>query len=132
MVSAWGGPDIPLPTNIHGGIEPPSSPTNIPPQPVLPGFDQFVITRFSPLSWSIPVTPGFKIHDPVSRQLVADIAQMQQEILKKTGTVYLVALEQELRAMGAGDGDVAIYVEKLRGNGKGFKDFLVNFLGRGR
>lgn len=124
MVSVWGGPDVPLPGNVANGTPPPSS------QPVLPGFDAFIITRFSPLSWAIPATPGFKVQDPVSRQLVTDIAQLQQEILRKTGSQYLAALEAELRGMGAGDGDVSVYVEKLRGDGKGFKDFLVGFLGR--
>jgi exportin-T len=113
------------------GVETPSSPVNISPQPVLPGFDQFVINRFSPLSWAIPSTPGFKVQDPTSRQLVADIAQMQQEILKKTGSSYIAALEQELRTMGANDQDVALYLEKLRSDTKSFKDFMVGFLGRG-
>jgi exportin-T len=131
MVSVWGGPDIPSPPTSNG-IEPPSSPTNEPPQPILPGFDRFVISRFSPLSWAIPATPGFKVQDPVSRQLVTDIAGLQQEIFKKTGPLYLPALEQELLSMGAGDQDVALYVEKLRGDAKGFKDFLAGFLGRGR
>lgn len=130
MVSVWGGPDIPLPLIVNGA-EAPSSPANIPAQPVLPRFDQFVINRFSPLSWAIPATPGFKVQDPISRQLVTDIAQLQQEILKKTGSQYLVALEQELRTMGAGDQDAALYLEELRGDAKGFKDFLVSFLGRG-
>jgi hypothetical protein len=57
---------------------------------------------------------------------------LQQEILKKTGSLYIAALGQELRAMGAGDQDVALYAEKLRGDPKAFKDFLVGFLGRGR
>jgi exportin-T len=130
IVSVWGGPDVPLLPNVNG-VDLPSSPVNIPPQPVLPGFDQFVINRFSPLSWAIPATPGFKVQDPTSRQLVADIAQMQQEILKKTGTAYLVALEQELRTMGASSQDVALYLDKLRGDAKAFKDFMVSFLGRG-
>ena len=130
MVTVWGGPDVPLPPSVNGA-DAPSSPVNIPAQPVLPGFDQFAISRFSPLSWAIPATPGFKVQDPISRQLVQDIAQLQQEILKKTGSAYLMALEQELRTMGAGDQDAALYLQKLRGDGKTFKDFLVSFLGRG-
>jgi len=41
-------------------------------------------------------------------------------------------LESELRGMGAAEQDVVLYLEKLRGDPKGFKDFLVGFLGRGR
>lgn len=131
MVTVWGGPDVPLPPTVNGA-ETTSSPVNIPAQPVLPGFDQFAISRFSPLSWAIPATPGFKVQDPASRALMQDIAQMQQEILKKTGPAYLIALEQELRTMGADDQTASMYVEKLRGDQKVFKDFLVSFLGRGQ
>jgi exportin-T len=71
------------------------------------------------------------VHDPPSRQLVHDIAQLQQEILKKTGSLYIQALGQELRGMGMGDADVELYLVKLGGDAKGFRDFLVGFLGRG-
>jgi exportin-T len=130
MVTVWGGPDIPLPPSTNG-VQAPTSTTLIPAQPALPGFDTFAISRFSPLSWTIPMTPGFRITDPTSRNLVQDIAGLQQEILKKTGAAYLAALEQELRTMGAGDQDAGLYLEKLRGDAKSFKDFLVGFLGRG-
>lgn len=118
MVSTWGGPDLP-----------PNS--SSPPQPVLPGFDQFAITRFAPLAWAIPSSPGFRVRDPNSRKVVNEIAGLQQEILKKTGQLYEESLRNELRGMGAGEGDVTTYVEKLRGDGKAFKEFLVAFLGRG-
>jgi len=131
MTSLWGGPDIPLPPPTIA-TEPPTSPATIPPNPLLPGFDQFAISRFGPLSWAIPATPGFRVQDPSSRGLVADIAGLQQEILKKTGGMYLRALESELRGMGAADADIIVYLEKLQGDAKGFRDFLVGFLGRGR
>jgi exportin-T len=132
MTSTWGGPDIPLPppTINQDPNSPPQSPATIPPSPVFPGFDTFAITRFSPLSWAIPSTPSFRIADPGSRALVYDIAALQQEILKKTGTMYLEALARELSAMGVGEADVGTYLEKVRGSAKGFKDFLVTFLGR--
>lgn len=130
MTSVWGGPDVPL----SGGANtnsPSTSPTTLPPSPLLPGFDQFAITKFSPLSWAIPSTPGFRVHDPSSRALVHDIAALQQEILKKTGSMYIQALGQELRGMGMGEADVELYLTKLGGDSKVFKDFLVSFLGRG-
>jgi len=133
MTSTWGGPDIPLPSSANSIAtnSPPTSPTTIPPAPLLPGFDQFAITKFSPLSWAIPSTPGFRVQDPVSRQLIHDIAGLQQEILKKTGIMYLQALTQELKGMGMGQPDVEVYLVKLGGDGKGFREFLVGFLGRG-
>lgn len=63
--------------------------------------------------------------------MVHDIASLQQEILRKTGNMYVEALGQELRGMGVGDQDVAIYVDKMQGDAKGFREFLVKFLGRG-
>jgi hypothetical protein len=33
--------------------------------------------------------------------------------------------------MGLGDAEVEVYLQKLRGDQDGFKDFLVGFLGRG-
>lgn len=71
------------------------------------------------------------MHDPSSRALVHDIAAMQQEILKKTGSMYIQALGQELRGMGMGEADVELYLTKLGGDAKVFRDFLVSFLGRG-
>lgn len=133
MTSIWGGPDVPL-SGVPNSVvpnSPPTSPTTIPPAPLLPGFDQFAITKFSPLSWAVPSTPGFRVHDPPSRQLVHDIAGLQQEILKKTGSMYIQALGQELRAMGMGEADVELYLVKLGGDGKGFREFLVGFLSRG-
>lgn len=60
-----------------------------------------------------------------------EIASLQQEILKKTGGLYENALREELRGMGAQESDIQGYVEKLKGDSKQFKEFLVAFLGRG-
>lgn len=60
-----------------------------------------------------------------------DIAGMQEAILKKTGVAYLEALARELAGIGVGEGDVEVYLGKLREGGKGFREFLVGFLGRG-
>jgi exportin-T len=122
---------VPIPTNDQTPTSPPTSPTAIPPSPLFPGFDTFAITRFSPLSWAIPSTPGFRIADPGSRALVHDIAGLQQEILRKTGMAYIQALAMELGGMGVGEADIQLYLEKLRGPEKGFRLFLVGFLGRG-
>jgi exportin-T len=98
---------------------------------VIPGFDNFAITHFSPLSWAIPSGDGFKVRDPTSRLFVQEIAVLQQELLKKTGEVYINALRSELGGMGVAGSEVEIYLQRLRGDTKGFKEFLVGFLGRG-
>jgi exportin-T len=115
MTSIWGGPD--------------ATPTTSP-SPLVPGFDTFAITRFSPLSWAIPATQGFRVHDPASRSLVFEMANLQQEILKKTGNIYLEALSTELKSMGVVDGEVKAYLEKLQGDRRHFQEWLTGFLGR--
>jgi exportin-T len=127
MIATWGGPDV-VPVPIPN--PPPNSPTDLPASPSIPGFDTFIISRFSPLSWAIPSSPGFKAKDPNARQLIYEIASMQQEILKKTGQTYVLALSQELQSMGVGELDVAAYATKLRGDTKGFREFLTTFLTR--
>ena len=119
MVSVWGGPDV-SPSDASAR-----------PQPALPGFDSFAVSRFSPLSWAIPASPGFRVRDPAARNVIYEIATMQQEILRKTGNAYVEALRMELRGMGAAEGDIDAYVSKLGGDPKQFKEFLVTFLGRG-
>lgn len=64
--------------------------------------------------------------------LVHEIAVLQQEILKKNGNMYVERLREELGSMGAPAADVDVYVGKLGGDKKGFQEFLVGFLGRGR
>jgi exportin-T len=135
MTATWGGPDI-HPLSSSASSRAPEPPPNSPvaelvPAPVIPGFDVFAVTRFAPLSWAIPATPGFKCSDAYGRMLVQEIAGLQQEILKKCGRMYVERLRVELAAMGAGQTDVSIYVGKLSGDRKGFQEFLVGFLGRG-
>ena len=131
VMSAWGGPDVASLTAANG--PPPNSPTGArgpASAPAIPGFDAFAISRLSPLSWAIPAAAGFNPTDPGSRLLVHEIAGLQQEIYRKTGEVYVEALRRELVAMGLGLADVEVYVQKLRGDPKGFKEFLSKFLGR--
>jgi exportin-T len=130
IMGAWGGPDVAPLTAANG--PPPNSPTGAQqaPAPTIPGFDAFAISRLSPLSWAIPAAAGFNPADPGSRMLVHEIAGLQQEIYRKTGEVYVEALRRELGGMGLGLADVEVYVQKLRGDPKGFKEFLAKFLGR--
>ena len=131
VMRAWGGPDIAPLTAANG--PPPNSPTGArgpAASPAIPGFDAFAISRLSPLSWAIPAAATFNPVDPGGRQLVHEIAALQQEIYRKTGEVYVEALRRELAGMGLGLADVEVYTQKLRGDPKGFKEFLGKFLGR--
>ncbi|KAI9686471.1 MAG: pre-tRNA nuclear export protein [Bogoriella megaspora] len=131
MCLTWGGPTI---SNSY-------TPASNEPQPIiittsaptLPGFDTFMIHRFSPLSWSIPSSPAFNAKDPQARQVVAEIATLQQNILAKTGDQYLTYLRDvELKNMGAGMDVVEQYLSALTGmDVKAFRVFLNTFVGRG-
>ncbi|KAL1647803.1 pre-tRNA nuclear export protein [Diplodia intermedia] len=118
MTAVWGGPDITLGSGNT-------------PNPTLPGFDQFAISRFSPLSWSVPATQGFNSKDPQARQVLGELGAMQIEILKKTGDVYVQSLRQELSNMGIDQQGLEEYLGALTTKGeKGFKQFFQQFVAR--
>ncbi|KAI9817832.1 MAG: pre-tRNA nuclear export protein [Pycnora praestabilis] len=148
MSALWGGPDI-IPQLPFDSQQPPhknssssSSPPPLPslslintapnPTPTLPGFDHFMITRFSPLCWALPTHPSFNPKDPQAKQALSEIAALQRVIYAKTGQAFVSWLrEVELRGMGV-EGEVAEeYLRALGGlDGRGFKAFFQGFVGR--
>ncbi|KZF25065.1 Xpo1-domain-containing protein [Xylona heveae TC161] len=129
MCTVWGGPDLAIPSFPPAD---PSTPTVTSPAPTFPGFDHFMMTKFSPLCWSLPTNPAFDPKDPQGRQVLGEIAQLQRTILSKTGTDFLAYLrEVELRGLGI-EGDPA--EEYLRALStldlKGFKQFFQAFVQR--
>lgn len=118
MVVTWGGPDLAPPQD---GISPTLSS-----QPTLPGFDGFMMERFTPLCWAMPSNPNFNFKDAQAKQALGEAAGLQKTIYTKTGQQYLRWLRDvELRNMGMGDGDIQNYLNAL-GNmdGKGFRQFF--------
>ena len=102
----WGGPDVVSadPAQANGAN----------PSPTLPGFDQFMVARFSPLCWALPATPSFNPKDAQSRLVLQEAATLQKNIYLKTGQAYLTWLrDQELRNMGMGDPMIEEYIGKL-------------------
>lgn len=120
MCATWGGPDITLQAN------------DTTPQPILPGFDHFMITRFSPLCWSLPKSASFNAKDAQARQALAEAAALQKVIFAKCGQEYLTWLrENELRETGMDERMMAEYLDALSGlDVKGFKGFFPQFVGR--
>jgi exportin-T len=129
MVLTWGGPDIS--NSLSSNTSTPPKPTAA--SPTLPGFDDFMRSRFSPLSWALPSSGSFNAKDPQARQVLGEIAQLQQNILAKTGDAYLAWLrEVELKNMGADPEVIEAYLGALVGmDVKGFRGFLGGFVGRG-
>ncbi|KAL4866170.1 hypothetical protein BDV12DRAFT_199490 [Aspergillus spectabilis] len=92
MGSSWGGPDI----------------------GALPGFGQFMITRFSPLCWALPATPTFNSKDAYAKQVLAEAGSLQRTIYSKMGMEYIEYLrDRELPGMGMGGDLVEEYVGTL-------------------
>ena len=109
MVLTWGGPDLyPQQAQLHSSIAAAS------PQPTLPGFDRFMIERFSPLCWAMPSSPDFNSKDAQARQTLGEAAGLQKTIFLKTGQEYLAMLKNsQLRNMGMGDADIEEYLNAL-------------------
>ena len=124
MCDIWGGPTIFTPRSN-------SSET---PSPTLPGFDRFMLSRFSRLSWSILTTPNFRPLDPQKGRVLGETALLQSTILSKTGQEYLGWLrQQELPNLGMQQSHIDEYCHALGSmDVKAFKQFLTQFLGRTR
>lgn len=115
------------PTSSGG---PPQNPT--PNTPPIPGFSEFAVSRFSPLAWSIPATPGFDAKDAQGRLALAEVAALQLELRRRCGAAYTDRLRGELAGMGVDAARVAEYVAVLEGGSeKAFRQFFVGFVGRG-
>jgi len=121
MSVVWGGPDL-VPQTSN-----PSLPTlTSSPQPTLPGFDRFMLTRFSPLCWALPTTPGFNAKDAQAKQVLAEAAGLQRTIYSKTGQEYITWLRDvELAGMGMVGQTVEEYLRALASlDLKGFRQFF--------
>ena len=122
MVFTWGGPDLTSqhPTQTNGAI--PSGSL----QPKLPGFDRFMMERFSPLCWAMPTNPNFDSKDAQGRQVLGEAAGLQKAIYTKTGQDYLTWLRDvELNGMGMESGVVEEYLGALcNADMKGFQRFF--------
>lgn len=105
MVLEWAGPDI----NLD-----PSSNDLTNQKAALPGFNQFMYTRFSPLCWALPSTPNFNAKDAQARQVLAEAGGLQRTIYSKTGSEYIEYLrDQELPSIGMGKELIDEYLNAL-------------------
>jgi exportin-T len=115
MLTTWGGPDIAL------GSTDPAAPT-------LPGFDNFVLSQFAPLPWTLLSAPGFNPNDGQMRSVLQEAALLQWTVLRKTGMVYREQLQGELRNLGASEEGVKAYFGSIAGDAFGFKKFFAGFV----
>lgn len=130
MINVWSGPDKVGP----GANATPTSPVTT--QAPLPGFDNYVVERFSPLAWSIPASPGFNSKDAQARQVLFEAANLQTEIVKKVGEPYVERLKSDLSGNGVAADGVDQYLRTLAGALEGpkkekeWRNFFVQFVDR--
>ena len=115
MTLVWGGPDIATVSN------PPAAPTGSP-SPLIPGFDQFVIQRFHPVCWEVLQDQQFKPADAQTRQVMTEIANLEQTIYMKTGEVFIQNLQSSLFPSLGIDGSE--FLQRLTSDKKGFLNYL--------
>jgi exportin-T len=110
MANAWGGSE----TAKDGAT-------------AIPGFNQFMFTRFSPLSWALPTSAGFNSKDGQARQVLQEAGGLQQTIFLKAGTEYIDYLRsQELPGMGMTPDLIGEYLNALtQSDNKGFRSFFL-------
>src|SRR5690606_12494688 len=82
MASIWGGPDL---ATIQADPQPPRGQ----PEPVIPGFDAFMLERFHGVCWEVMRDPQFRPEDAQTRQVLAEIAALEQVVYRKTGNVFI-------------------------------------------
>ncbi|KAI0166569.1 Exportin-T [Xylariaceae sp. FL1272] len=90
MAAVWGGPDV---ANIAAN---PSAPFGTP-APIIPGFDHFLMNRFHPTCWEVIRDPGFRPgNDAQAKQVLNEIAGLEQAIYLKTGDQFIQHLQSTL------------------------------------
>jgi exportin-T len=89
MATLWGGPDIVIPG--------PNAVPTAAPSPTFPGFDTFLIERFNPICWDVLRDPAFRPNqDAQAKQVLNEMAALQQTIYSKTGSMFVDYLQSSL------------------------------------
>ena len=119
MVLTWGGSG---PEASENGV----SLNQVSQQSQLPGFDNFMMTTFSPLCWAVPSNPNFDSKDAQGKQVLGEAAALQKAIYAKTGQNYLDYLRDvELSGMGMDNHTINEYLSILcNAETKAFQQFF--------
>lgn len=122
MALAWGGPDV---ATISAN---PTAPTG-PPQPAFPGFDQFMIDRFHTACWDVLQNSKFSPStDAQSRQVLGEIATLEQTLYTKTGDVFIQHLRNVTIPNFGINGDEFLRNLTTAVERKSFQNYLNNLL----
>ena len=122
MADLWGGPNI-----ATLAAQPVSS--GIAPSPAFPGFDQFLIERFHPICWEVLREPSFRpATDAQAKQVLNEIAGLEQTIYLKTGDMFIQHLQQSFFPSLGFDGTDFIKSMTTSTDRKGLSSYLQGFL----
>ncbi|PHH76108.1 hypothetical protein CDD82_4131 [Ophiocordyceps australis] len=118
----WGGADV---ATI---AESPSAPGREP-CPVIPGFDRFMIERFHSVCWEVMRNTGFKPwQDAQMKQILTEIANLEQIIYTKTGDILIQELRNGFLANSGIDQDVFLRYLTSSTDKKAFAMYLQGLL----
>jgi len=131
MCRAWGpNPVYDGTTTVNGATVPSTqasqtSNSTITHKP-LPGFDEFMMERFSLICWEISADSAFKLQDAQSKQVLGDIATLQKTIYMSVGDRFAEYLRTVyFPRIGLPDAIVAEFLEALQKlDQKDFKNFF--------
>ncbi|KAI9823936.1 MAG: pre-tRNA nuclear export protein [Thelocarpon impressellum] len=129
MASQWGGPDL---ITLPGSVATTANNGPTASTPGLPGFSNFMITRFSPVCWALPTNPAFNAKDAQARGVLGEVAALQRTIYAKTGEEFLVYLSEVWfpgMQLGKEAGDEYVRALEQR-DAKGFRQFFLAFVQR--
>ena len=90
MACLWGGPDVAIVSASYPDYPLPASAA---PSPAIPGFDVFMLERFHTACWEVLLDAKFRPSDAQSRQVIGEIASLEQIIYLKTGDALVRHLE---------------------------------------
>lgn len=92
----------------------------------LPGFDDFMMRRFSPICWSMPRNAAFDVKDAQARLALGEAAALQKAIYHKSGSPYVSFLQDsELTSVGMDATHIADYLQALTTlDVKGFQQYF--------
>ena len=121
MADLWGGPNI-------ATCSAQSISSTLPPQPTFPGFDRYLIERFHPICWEALQEPQFQPGDAQAKQVLNEIAGLEQTIYMKTGHMFLQHLQHGFFPALGVDGTEFIKYMTTSADRKGLAVYLQGFL----
>jgi exportin-T len=122
MASIWGGPDV---ATISQNPTAPSGSPN----PHFPGFEHFMIDRFHSTCWEVIKNPNFRpFQDAQTKQVLTEIAGLEQIIYTKTGDIFIQELQTNLFPTLGINGDDFLRSLMTSTDKRQFASYLQNLL----